>query len=510
MEDWTRLRSTAPNSQPRTTLPQPTLLVTILILLTAYRMWVIPRLGVTLYIDEAQYWTWAQNLDWGYYSKPPLIAWLIRLCTSLFGDGLVAVKLPSLVLYPAAAWMLFKLGEYLFDARIGFRAGLALACIPLVSALGMAVSTDAPLLFMWTAAMYFLVRAIDDDRMLDWLMLGLCTGLGVMAKYTMGAFGVSALLYLLLDARRRRILMQPGLWVAIVVACLVVAPNIVWNWANHFPTIHHTEDITRVIGNNDKHGNLGEFLGAQAGSLGPGFALAFLGGLYAAARHHLRDKRYQFLLCFSLPLLALVVFQSIRAQANGNWAAPALITSLLLGVVWISQAKRSAWWWIGAMGINVFAMVGVYHLGDIFRMTGHAQTARQDPLKRAKGWDTLAQQLKPVLAEHRNAVLMTSDRTMMAHLLYQLRDFAPDHVAWAPNSFPADHYQLTTPLTEASSSRPLLFVTQDDDYADIVKHFAHNEVLAIINVLVEPGLERHATVLLLEGFQGYEKPKLNQ
>lgn len=509
MEDWTRIRSTGQNSQPSTSLPQPMLLVTILVLVTAYRMWVIPRLGVTLYIDEAQYWTWAQNLDWGYYSKPPLIAWLIRLCTSLFGDGLVAVKLPSLLLYPATAWMLFKLGEYLFDVRIGFRAGLALAFIPLVSALGMAVSTDAPLLFMWTAAMYFLVRAIDDDRMLDWLMLGLCAGLGVMAKYTMGAFGASALLYLLLDTRRRRILLQPGLWVAIVVACLVVAPNIVWNWAHHFPTFHHTEDITRVLGNNDKNGNLGEFLGAQAGSLGPGFALAFLGGLYVAARRHLHDKRYQFLLCFSLPLLALVVVQSVRAQANGNWAAPALVTSLLLGVVWISQTRRSTWWWIGAMGINVAAMLAVYHLGDIYRMAGHVQTAKQDPLKRAKGWDALALQLRPILVEHRDAVLMTSDRTMMAHLLYQLRDFAPDHVAWAPNDFPADHYQLTTPLTEASSSRPLLFVTQDDDYADIVKHFAHNEVLAIINVLVEPGLERHATVLLLEGFQGYEKPRLN-
>jgi 4-amino-4-deoxy-L-arabinose transferase-like glycosyltransferase len=510
MEDWTRIRATGQSRQPGTSLPQPMLLVTILVLLTAYRMWVIPHLGVTLYIDEAQYWTWAQHLDWGYYSKPPLIAWLIRLCTSLFGDGLVAVKLPSLVLYPATAWVLFKLGEYLFDARTGFRAGLALAFIPLVSVLGLAVSTDAPLLFLWTAAMYFLVRAIDEDRMPDWLMLGLCVGLGVMAKYTMAAFGASALLYLLLDARRRRILLQPGLWVAVVVACLVVTPNIVWNWAHHFPTLHHTEEITHVIGNNTKHGNLGEFLGAQAGSLGPGFALAFLAGLYVAARHHLRDKRYQFLLCFSLPLLALVVVQSIRSEANGNWAAPALITSLLLGVVWMCQSQRSRWWWIGALGINVLAMFGAYHLEDFFRLSGHVQTARLDPLKRVKGWDSLAMQLRPILVEHRNAVLMTSDRTMMAHLLYQLRDFAPDHVAWAPNAFPADHYQLTTPLTEASSARPLLFVTQDDSYADITARFAHNEVLAIINVMVEPGLERHATVLLLEGFQGYAKPTVTQ
>ena len=57
--------------------------------------------GVTLYVDEAQYWTWAQNLDWGYFSKPPVIAWLIAASTALFGDGILAVKLSAILLYPA-------------------------------------------------------------------------------------------------------------------------------------------------------------------------------------------------------------------------------------------------------------------------------------------------------------------------------------------------------------------------------------------------------------------------
>jgi len=32
-----------------------------------------------LYADEAQYWVWSRHLDFGYFTKPPLIAWLIRL-----------------------------------------------------------------------------------------------------------------------------------------------------------------------------------------------------------------------------------------------------------------------------------------------------------------------------------------------------------------------------------------------------------------------------------------------
>ena len=40
-------------------------------------------------MDEAQYWTWAQHLDWGYFSKPPGIAALIAASTSMFGDGML-------------------------------------------------------------------------------------------------------------------------------------------------------------------------------------------------------------------------------------------------------------------------------------------------------------------------------------------------------------------------------------------------------------------------------------
>ena len=31
-----------------------------------------------LFVDEAQYWLWGQDLAFGYYSKPPLIGWVIR------------------------------------------------------------------------------------------------------------------------------------------------------------------------------------------------------------------------------------------------------------------------------------------------------------------------------------------------------------------------------------------------------------------------------------------------
>jgi hypothetical protein len=35
--------------------------------------------------DEAEYWAWSRRLDWSYYSRGPLIAWVIRLATEAQG-----------------------------------------------------------------------------------------------------------------------------------------------------------------------------------------------------------------------------------------------------------------------------------------------------------------------------------------------------------------------------------------------------------------------------------------
>src|SRR6266567_4418985 len=64
--------------------------------------------------DEAHYWQWSRHLAWSYYSKGPLVAWLIRascevfgpLSESLVGSPMLAVRLPAVACHAAllAGW----------------------------------------------------------------------------------------------------------------------------------------------------------------------------------------------------------------------------------------------------------------------------------------------------------------------------------------------------------------------------------------------------------------------
>jgi len=72
-----------------------TFVITFLISVTLIRIYSLIVSPIELSVDEAQYWDWSRNVDFGYFTKPPLIAWTIALTTSIFGNEEWAVRLSS-------------------------------------------------------------------------------------------------------------------------------------------------------------------------------------------------------------------------------------------------------------------------------------------------------------------------------------------------------------------------------------------------------------------------------
>ncbi|MDD3354064.1 glycosyltransferase family 39 protein [Zoogloea sp.] len=474
-------------------------LALIAAVLTAYRLWVIPHLGIDLYVDEAYYWGWSQDLAWGYYSKPPVIAALIAASTTVLGNGLIAIKLPSLLLYPATAFVLYALGTRMYTERVGFWAGVAFLSMPLVAALGLFVSTDAPLLLCWSLALLFLLRALEREGWGNWLACGAVIGVGLMSKYTMAAFLPSALLLLALDPWHRRWLARPQPWIAVLLAFALLAPNLYWNWSLDFPTFRHTAEITRVgHGERGLHpGQLGEFIGAQWLSIGPILGL-LLGWALLRSRRLWAERAHRTLLTFILPLLGLVSLQALTGRANGNWAAPVFVAAcLLLPAVFLAERRR---WLLAGIAFNLVAAMAVYHWPDIARATGTALTAKNDPYKRARGWTRLADALKPMIDAHPGYVVVTEDRELMAHLRYRLP--IPEYATWHPAGTPVSHYDLVTTLRD-KRGRNVLYIGRRPDITPIAERFEGSTPLGKVVVPIHKDFQREVHVFALEGFKGY-------
>lgn len=466
--------------------------------LTAYRIWVIGSLGIDPYVDEAYYWGWSQSLDWGYYSKPPMIAALIALSEAVFGHTLVALKLPALISYPLTALMLFVIGRHGFSARVGFWAGFAFLTMPLVAALGLFVSTDAPLLLFWSVALWGLIRALEEGRWRHWLLVGVAFGLGMMTKYTMAAFAGSAFLVMLADPRGRRQLASLAPWTAFALGVVLFVPNVLWNVDHAFPTFRHTAEITRLESRSWAPGEFGEFLGAQWLSLGPVLGLGLVVVLFRVRRLW-EAPTGRALVLMTLPLLLLVSVQALTGRANGNWAAPSFVAGCVLIAACLLEHGRVrllAW----AVGVNVALMAVLYHWPAIQSLSGKPMSAKLDPYKRARGWTALADQVAPYLRAHPTAVLMGDERETLAQLIYRLQP--PHWVAWNPSSHIMDQYELTTQL-DVGDAGPFLFVTERADISAISQRFARTSPLGQVTVPVHPDLTRVRHLYLLEGFKGY-------
>ena len=121
--------------------------------LLVFRMSALFISPLGLHGDEAQYWAWSKNLDWGYFTKPPLIAWVIWSTTSVFGDAEWAVRLSSPLLHSVTAFVIYRTARFAFDARTGFWAAAVYLLMPALWLSSGIVSTDVPLLLCWAMAL---------------------------------------------------------------------------------------------------------------------------------------------------------------------------------------------------------------------------------------------------------------------------------------------------------------------------------------------------------------------
>ncbi|RUL79776.1 glycosyltransferase family 39 protein [Dyella choica] len=183
--------------------------------------------------DEAFYWQESRHLAWGYTDLPPLTACLIHLGERVAGHGLWGMRWPFLLLGSALPWLLVGFARRAFDARTGWQAGLLCLCLPLAGSLGVLAMPDVPLTLAGALAMFTLLRAMDEDRLGDWLLLGAALAVCWMSHYRAAMYVLAGFLLCVLTPRGRVQWRRPGFWLAMAVAASGLVPLLVSNWQQH-------------------------------------------------------------------------------------------------------------------------------------------------------------------------------------------------------------------------------------------------------------------------------------
>ncbi len=412
---------------------------------------------VDLDVEEAQYWDWSRHLAFGYFSKPPLIAWVDALSGMVCGSSEACIRAPAPLFYFGTSLLVFLTARELYGARAGLWAGLACALAPGVSFSARIMTTDVPLLFFWALALYAYVRLARGGGWRWGAVLAGALGLGLLAKYAMAYFIPGVLLAGLVCKDARRLLKAPVLWLALGAGVLMLTPNILWNASNDFATAGATADYV--------HGALSlakplEFLVGQFGVAGPvTFGALLVLFAYFGSRRLTDDDRA--MLAFAVPPLLVILLNAIYSgAANANWAAPALISAF---IVTAAVLVRAASWRMLAAGLSIGVVAqAAMLLGDTIadRLTVPLLGANADLYKRVEGWKVLAAKAKALAAPHGAASVAVDRRWEAATLTYYLRDDYTVHI-WSEWPQPTNHFEMIYPLT-AEAKQPILFITTCD------------------------------------------------
>src|ERR1700741_3641741 len=112
-----------PGSETRTA-------ILLVLALTVVRVLALFATPLQLSPDEAQYWLWSRTLDFGYYSKPPVIAWAIWATTAVGGDAEAWVRLSANLFQAGATLVVFLIGRRLYGAAVGLAAAALYGLMP--------------------------------------------------------------------------------------------------------------------------------------------------------------------------------------------------------------------------------------------------------------------------------------------------------------------------------------------------------------------------------------------
>jgi 4-amino-4-deoxy-L-arabinose transferase-like glycosyltransferase len=420
-------------------------LALIVIGVVIVRLAVLLLTPLDLFYDEAQYWYWSQDLALGYFSKPPLIGWLIAVTTAVCGNTEGCIRSAAPLFHGITTMLVFGLAASLYAARTAFFAALGYLFAIAVSASSLLISTDVPLLVCWVAGLWAFVHYTRTPSATLAVGFGLAIAIGLNAKYAMIYFPLCALAYLAFTRDMRPLLKRGDLWLGVGIGLLGFLPNLIWNIQHEFITFSHTGENISGGGLTFDPVSFLEFFGSQFAVAGP---ILFAALLFALVKRWRSDtpNADRLLLFFSLPIIGLLSLQAFQSSANYNWAAtayPALIvvtTAILL--------DRARWQWVRWNLITCIALA-VIMLGSALA----ALTVRPDHpiiastnLEDMFGWAEHAEELSARLDRLEPDTIVTVGRRYSAGFAYYLRDREETLRAFRHDGSPArNHFEFTAP-----------------------------------------------------------------
>lgn len=292
-----------------------------------------------LHYDEAYYWVWGQQLSLSYFDHAPMVAYLIRLF-GIFGHSEFWVRFPAVICMLVTLITIYKLSVRMFNNKVAEIALVIAFAMPVIQGSAFIITPDSPLIMFWGLTLYSFYLWAFESKKYSIYWAGIWAGCAMLSKYTSLLIFPGLFLFLLTSNKYRLLLLKKDIYLAFVLAFVVAAPVIIWNYQHDWVSIlyqfHHGVDVTRSI----KWDEVGNYLGGEVGFAGPFIFIALLYYIIRYYRHG--NERLNFLFYTVAFGFLFFLLCSFTKHIEGNWPGP-IYTGATIMLAYYINLYGSKW-----------------------------------------------------------------------------------------------------------------------------------------------------------------------
>ena len=292
-------------------------------------------------LDTIEALAWGSNLDWGFNKHPPMSAFLVEIFYQIFGSQDWAYYLLSQICVVISFFVIFKFSEDFFKNK-------AYCLLPVLLLEGIyfynfttpEFNVNVCLMPFWALTVFYLWKGFKDNKVTDWLLVGLFAGFGFLSKYLFIYLGLAMDIFLIYMIYKKKVDFK--CLISLIPFLIVLWPHLIWLTENDYITVtyglHRTGSEDFNIINHIKHPLI--FLGKQIGILVPFFLMLLFLVKKFKIKFKINDNKLLFLLLINIVPVALVFLTSmiLGVKIRTMWMTPFYLFFGVL-VIYIFQSQ---------------------------------------------------------------------------------------------------------------------------------------------------------------------------
>ncbi|MBJ56842.1 MAG: hypothetical protein CMP24_01210 [Rickettsiales bacterium] len=462
----------------------------IILLVLLFRLFSNFFLNFPLHYDEAQYWSWSKQLEWGYYSKPPFLAWLINMNVFMCGDEESCLRLFSPLMHSITCIIIIYSSYCLLkDINVSIFSGALYLLMPGVTFSSFFISTDVPLLLFSALTALSLIKIIQSNfkNIKYYLIFAVAISLGILSKYAMLYLFFSIIFASFFSNKIKKLVLNYNFLISLIVIIAFISPHIIWNMKNSFVTFNHTFDNANT--SNLKINILEPviFFISQFFVFGI-FPLLFIFIKFIKNQNNkILNEEQKILLFLFISPIVLITFLALFSRANANWAVVGYpFGCLFLGTL-VNKKNR--------FFITASSLFNQLFFSFIIIFIIFSKHQNFNPMNKWNFVVPLSEEIRKEILSRKNIGFISDDREDYSHMLYYLRDLQVPKAKWNGDKKINDHFELTTDTADLSGY-DIILLTRTEPTLTMKKNSSNSLKIKSLSFRVNKKIRKYNIYLL--------------